>query len=403
MNRYLPKLAQRYITTLRRYLANEQESALEEAYELGRVALAHGLGVLDMIRIYQQALSTLVRLDSPTSRQVWEAAETFFLQTLSPFEATHRGFNETNLKLRQLIETLERRNTELAKFNRALGSEIRERKKTEKALRESEVHYRELFEKARRMEDNLRRLSNRILRAQEEERKHISRELHDEVGQALTAISMNLAALKASVGQPDPPVRQQLSGAQRLLQQTMETVHGFARELRPTMLDELGLLPALRSYLQGFSTRTGLTVRFRGTVLAEALNPDQKTVLYRVAQESLTNVLKHARASRVTVAIRKANNAICMEVADNGRSFQPGPEHSNHSKKRLGLLGMEERIRLVNGRFLIKAEPGRGTTIRATIPLRVRSVLAPVTRARIENNGESKPFGLPPRRPRLQC
>jgi signal transduction histidine kinase len=169
------------------------------------------------------------------------------------------------------------------------------------------------------------------------------------------------------------------------------------------MLDELGLLPALRSYLQGLSDRTGLLVRFRGSTLAEALSADEKTVLYRVAQESLTNVVKHAQASQVNVAIRKMPNAICMEVMDNGRSFQPGPDHSAQSKKRLGLLGMQERIRLVNGRFTIKAEPGRGTTVRVMIPLRAQGVSAPVACAQEGSNVGGRKVRLHPKSARQQC
>jgi len=134
------------------------------------------------------------------------------------------------------------------------------------------------------------------------------------------------------------------------------------------MLDELGLLPALRSYLKGFADRTGLRVHFRGSPAAERLGSDQKTVLFRVAQESLTNVGKHAHASQVKVTICKLHDAICMEVADNGRSFKGDLVNSARSKKRLGLLGMHERVRLVRGQFSINPRPGQGTTVRAVIP-----------------------------------
>ena len=200
--------------------------------------------------------------------------------------------------------------------------ENQQRKRTEKALRKSEEHFRELFIEARRMEESLRTLSNQVLHAQEEERKRISRELHDEVGQALTAVSVMLATLKSNaVGSP-PQLNEKLADTQKLLQESMETVHGFARELRPTILDELGLLPALRSCLKAFGERTGLVVRLRANPAAEQLTGEQKTVLFRVAQESLTNVAKHAEASRVDVVIRKAGDSIRMEVIDNGKSFR---------------------------------------------------------------------------------
>src|SRR5262249_22027527 len=161
--------------------------------------------------------------------------------------------------------------------------------------------------------------SNQILHVQEEERKNISRELHDEVGQHLTAISVMLATLKHNGAANNEDLSRRIAGTQRLLQVTMETVHNFARELRPAILDDLGLLPALRSSLNAFGARTGLRVRFRGNASAEKLPNEEKTVLFRVAQESLTNVAKHAHASRVQIALRKFDGGIYMEVADNGK------------------------------------------------------------------------------------
>jgi signal transduction histidine kinase len=159
-----------------------------------------------------------------------------------------------------------------------------------------------------------------------------------------------------------------VADTQRLLEETMETVHRFARELRPAMLDELGLLPALRSHVMGFAERTGLRVRFRAATAAEGLDSERKTVVFRVAQESLTNVAKHAQASRVDVSIRKLKDGIQMEIKDNGRSFQEEAQGCSPRKKRLGLLGMRERVRLVNGRFSIEARPGKGTRVRIEIP-----------------------------------
>jgi signal transduction histidine kinase len=282
-------------------------------------------------------------------------------EALSPFEATHRGFRETNVQLQQLNAVLGKRNCELE-------NEITEKRRAEEALRQSGVHYRQLFNEAQTMQENLRNLSNKVLYVQEEERKHISRELHDEVGQALTAISVTFATMKNNGAAKSGIIRRQISDSECLLQETMERVHCFARELRPAMLDELGLLPALRSHLNGFARRTGLRVHFRGSADAEKLGGDQKTVLFRVAQESLTNVAKHAKASRVDVSIRKAGNGICLEVKDDGKSFREKPETSIKGVGRLGLLGMQERARLVNGTLTVKARLGKGTTICVMIP-----------------------------------
>jgi len=309
MNNAFQRLAQQYTATMERYLADEQEALLEQAYELGRAAIAGKFGLLDMVRVHMEAREKLLTpaVVAGNGGRSLKSAGIFFLQSLSPFEATHRGFGETNLKLQE-------RNLELEE-------EINVRKQVEDALRQSEKHYHRLFDEARAMQENLRNLSNKILHTQEEERKRISRELHDEVGQSLTAISVTLGALKNSRNPAD--YSRTIAEAQRLLQDTMETVHRFARDLRPTMLDELGLLPALRSYLKGFGSRTGLRINFQGNPIAEKLADAQKTVIYRVAQESLNNVSKHARASRVNMTIRKFKDGICMEITDDGQSFKP--------------------------------------------------------------------------------
>jgi signal transduction histidine kinase len=394
MSDSLRRLEKRYAAVLRKFLAREHEALLEQAYELGRMAIARGLGVLEMVRVHQQSLQALPpapdgkRQESRTSK----AAVAFFLEALSPFEATHRGFRETNVKLQQLIAALEKRNFDLAVINRQLAGEIRERRRTERALRKSEEHFRELFNEARRMEENLRSLSNQILHAQEEERKRISRELHDEVGQALTAVSVTLATLKNGRDVEVPMIGRKLADAQQLLQESMQAVHGFARELRPTILDELGLLPALRSCLKAFADRTGLAVRFRANPIAEQLNGEQKTVLFRVAQESLTNVAKHAEASCVDVVIRKVGNNIRMDVADNGKSFRETPHQRAKGARRLGLLGMQERMRLVNGTFTVKPDPGHGTLIRVLIPF--ESPSARIFSRQIQEGGHRRRFAV---------
>jgi signal transduction histidine kinase len=337
MNSRVPKLARQYAATLRRYLVRQEEVFLQQAYELGRKAIANGLGVLDMARIHQQALAPcLSRVRSGKKiTGALRAAEIFFSETLSPFEATHRGFRGANLELRQVNQALQRRNGQLAALSR-----------------------------------DLRNLSRQVLHVQEEERKHVSRELHDEVGQALTVLNTSLGMLHRNGTVDSALLKRKIADTQMLLAQTMETVHRFARKLRPAMLDELGLLPALRSYLKNFAERTGLHVRFTASPEAENLNDDQKTVVYRVAQESLTNVAKHAHASHVTVSLRKSRHGLQIQISDNGKAFEVNRQFSSKGRKRLGLLGMRERVRLVNGRFAVKSGPGKGTTVRVEIPFK---------------------------------
>jgi signal transduction histidine kinase len=374
MNHRLSRLARRYLENLQKFVERKREVDLEHAYELGREAIALKFGVLDMARIHQNALASLFPI-TPEVRQkaTLRAAEIFFLDSLSPFEATHRGFCDTNNRLQRLIAEQEKRNQDLANINDKLTEEIHRRKRTEKALRQSESHFRRLFDDARGMEDALRDLSNKVLDVQEDERKRLSRELHDETGQALTAISVTLASLGRH--ERGGTVKQQrLRNAQKLLRSTMETIHDFARELRPAMLDELGLLPALRSYLTAFAERTGLRVHFRATPVAEQLAPNAKLVLFRVAQESLTNIAKHAQANRVDFRIHKVASHICMIIRDDGKSFRGLPNDAARHKQSLGLLGMQERVRLVNGQIVIRPQAGKGTTVSVAVPLNVNGV-----------------------------
>ena len=366
------RTARQYQAALRHYLAQEQEALLQKAYELGRQAIASGLGVLDVARIHQEALALCLSPVRPAREHpdALVAAEIFFMEMLSPFEAAHRGFRQANNELHQLNAALAERNAALAGANCELAREIAGRKRTEKALRESQGHYRLLFHEARQMQENLRNLSNQILHVQEAERKRISRELHDEVGQALTALDTNLAMLQRNGALDRELLKQRVGDMHTLLSHTMECVHRFARELRPAMLDELGLLPALRSYLKRFAERSGLRVHFKASPEAENLDDEQKTVLFRVCQESLTNVARHAQASHVTATLRQLRDGVRLQITDDGKAFCVEQQLSGKGKKRLGLLGMQERVRLVNGRFAIKSMPGKGTTVTVEVPFK---------------------------------
>ena len=250
-----------------------------------------------------------------------------------------------------------------------IGRDITRRKEAEAALRESEEHYRELFNEARAMQEKLRELSSKVLHAQEEERKRISRELHDEVGQALTAISVNLQLLKQKAAKVGGGLDATVEETQSLLEQTMYNVHRFSYELRPAMLDDLGLVIALQWYIRAFAKRTGIKLNFRADSVVEQLAGEPKTVMYRVVQESLTNVYKYADAKRVQVVIKKMDDSIRLTVRDNGRGFRPDQlDPSSKDKSGMGLIGMQERLRLVNGQFSVESGLGKGTTIRATIP-----------------------------------
>jgi PAS domain S-box-containing protein len=266
-------------------------------------------------------------------------------------------------------EEAQRRLEALAEANRELKLEIARRQEVEASLRKSEQHQSQLLKQSRIMQEQLRHLSRQVLQAQEEERKRISRELHDIVAQTLTGINVQLAALaKESVLNPKSFDRN-LARTQQLVEKSVEVVHQFARELRPAVLDDLGLIPALLSFMKQFTTQTGVRTHLTAFAGVEQLDTIRRTVLFRVAQEALSNVAKHAQASRVEVCLHKLPDRICMNIKDDGKSFHADSALTSTGSKRLGLLGMRERLEMVGGSINIESAPGAGTTIQAVIPL----------------------------------
>jgi signal transduction histidine kinase len=265
-------------------------------------------------------------------------------------------------------ETLSQRTVERGAIDRQLNHEIVRRKAAEEALTKSEQHYGLLLDRSRQMQEHLRHLSHQVLFAQEEERKQISRELHDEIAQTLTGINISLATLTKEATINTSSLKKKIASTQQLVEKSMKIVHRFARELRPMLLDELGLIPALHSYMENFTERTGIHIRFTVFAELEQLDSVKRTVLYRVAQEALTNVARHAQASLVKVSIRKLDGTIRMEIIDNGKSFHVQHVLSGKRNKRLGLLCMRERLEMVNGSFTVESASGKGTIIRAQIP-----------------------------------
>jgi len=253
----------------------------------------------------------------------------------------------------------------------ATGRDITRRKLAEAAVQKSEEHYRDLFHQSYQMQENLRRMSDRVLKVQEHERTRISRDLHDEVGQALTAVNLNLAMIRNALGDPTPEISQRLTDSQHLIEQTMANIHNFSRELRPAMLDDLGLVPALRNYVKSFSARTGLAVKLDTTQSehVEQLDAARKMVVYRIVQEGLTNVVKHAEAHHVDIIITGSAHDVRVQLSDDGRGFVPGAQ-PDVPNPRLGLLGLAERVRLVGGEFSPSSAPAHGTVLRATIPFK---------------------------------
>jgi signal transduction histidine kinase len=250
-----------------------------------------------------------------------------------------------------------------------LRSEKLARTAAEKKLVTTERHYTALLEQSRRIQEHLRRLSSHILLAQEDERKKISRELHYEIGQILTGVNVTLSALKAEATVGARGLSRKIDSTQRLVEKSMKTVHKFARQLRPSLLDDLGLIPALHAHMRSFTRRTKVRIRFSAYAGVERLEAGKRTALYRVAQEALRNVGKHAKASLVDVSLIKLGRAVCMEVHDNGRSFSVPPDELFGTNGGLGMLGMRERMKIVGGSLAVASTRAGGTTVRALVPL----------------------------------
>jgi signal transduction histidine kinase len=370
MKRQLSNLSRRYQNALRTHLKQGRKASLESARGLGIQILAAGLQTLDLAKLHEKTLVEEVlpgRLAGKRAALIKQAG-IFFAVAITPVEKTHRSTRAATAHLKKFVAALSQRTVELAASNLELSLEIAQRKAAEEALKKSEHHYSELLEKSERLQEQLQRLSRQIILAQEEERKEISRELHDVIAQTLTGINVRLAALKKEAAINIKGLDRNIARTQRLVEHSVDIVHQFARELRPAVLDDLGLIPALHSSMKNFTARTGVRAYLTAFAGVEQLDTARRTVLFRVAQESLTNVSRHAKASRVEVNIQKLHSAARMEIKDDGRSFQVERKLHATGSKRLGLLGMRERVEMVGGTFCVESAPGRGTTIRVDVP-----------------------------------
>ena len=212
-----------------------------------------------------------------------------------------------------------------------------------------------------RVDAERRRSGQLVLRAQEEERRRVARDLHDEVNQALTAILLRLEALAHDAPDDQQEQVQQIKG---LTTQAMDELLRLARQLRPTALDDLGLETAIEAQVRGFGERTGIEARLRTNGDSTTLDEEKQTVIYRIAQEALANAGRHAGATRVDVALSTDHEGARLRVTDDGSGFDLARARPDG----LGLEGMAERARLVGGELDLQTTPGQGTEIRLRVP-----------------------------------
>jgi two-component system sensor histidine kinase UhpB len=221
----------------------------------------------------------------------------------------------------------------------------------------------------------LQKLSEQVLAAQEDERKRIARELHDETAQALTTLLIHLKILERARSATE--IRGQINELRELTADTLEGVRKLAVELRPATLDDLGLLAALEAHTEGYAARLPVRVDFAARGFREddgRLHPQLELVLYRVVQEALTNAAKHAQAHAVRVELNRTPDEVVATITDDGQGFDVD-EMMRSRERGLGLFGMQERLALVQGQLVIDSEPGRGTRVEARVPASPRTRL----------------------------
>jgi len=214
-----------------------------------------------------------------------------------------------------------------------------------------------------------RKYLSQIIEAQENERRRISRELHDEIGQALYAIRFNLEMIDKDLPQTTSAVRGRLLEAKSLSSQTVSAMRQLSLDLRPTMLDDLGLIPTLRWYIQNFSNRVNIYSNFETMGLEKKLPPQIETAFYRIVQEALNNIAKHAQADRVEISLVRRDSRIFASIQDNGKGFDLDRVlHPESPERGFGLVGIQERVSLLGGQIDVQSKPGFGTLIRIEIP-----------------------------------
>jgi len=303
-------LAEEYLKALRDYLSGGGEEALGRAYELGRSALSECKSILELLSLHHLALQEVLQ-DSRVTEEATRTilgAEAFLAEVLSPYEMTHRGFREAVSSLRGLNETLEL------------------------------------------------------------EVKRIAHVLHDEAGQLLVAVHLALADLDR-----DLPValRGRVGRVKEMLDQIDGQLRHLSHELRPTILDDLGLIPAIEFLAGGVSKRANQTIVVQDS-LKERLPALIETALYRIVQEALTNAAKHSQAKNVHIQLERSDGHVQCTIRDDGTGFNAASAFTRKTNGGLGLLGMRERLSALGGMLNIQSSPSQGTSLLINISLEGR-------------------------------
>lgn len=284
----------------------------------------------------------------------------FILQRRRDVESLRRAHGELEMRVRD-------RTAELGKVNQALVAEITERMETERSLRVSEAALSRNRVALQRSEEDLRGLTARLLTAQEEERRRISRDLHDDINQRLAMIVVELETLDQALPPDCNAIGTRLRSLQDNASELCEDLRHLAYQFHSSVLDDLGLPVALRRLVDDISMRTGLKGSFRSQAGKASIPQPVATCLYRIAQEGLSNVTKHANATGFEVELTRNDHEVTLSITDDGAGFDVSERTTERGT--LGLVSMKERAHLVHGELEVESKLGQGTSVQARIPL----------------------------------
>jgi signal transduction histidine kinase len=352
----------RYASLLHVFLRNHRKTITGTAFAGDGSLLFASSSLSSRIQAHEDVVSEYLVASMPAKAKVRlsKRAAQFFAHALASLKSPP--------KLILTIEALSQHIMAQAAKQHELQNALQVKEAALLLTQSEQFHYQQLLKKSETQQTQLRRLSRQLLTAQEDERRKISRELHDVIAQTLTGINIKLATLKKQSTSDLKKMLRSINSTQRLVEKSVAIVHQFACELRPSVIDVLGLIPALESLAHQFSVRTGIHTRVQSSTQLSQLDIAQRTSLFRVAEEALTNVARHSSATKVTIGLTHEETKVSMTIHDNGKSFCVLSVARHQNGKHLGLLGMRERIEMLNGTFLIESAPGHGTTISTSIP-----------------------------------
>lgn len=290
------------------------------------------------------------------------------IEPLGQLTETIRDFDRGDLGRRVRIRSSDEVGELAEAFNR-MADGLEERARLEQKVRERTAELQILYDELQQKEAMREQLLKQVINAQEEERKRIARELHDELAQALIGLLMSLDVAEDVLEPELEVVHRQLARTRDITQRALQQTRGLILDLRPTMLDDLGLVPAIRWYVESHLEAAGILITVRTDGEQRRLPPETETALFRITQEAINNVVKHAQATRVTIDLTWKPDEVIVKIEDNGRGFEPEAVMDRGDETRgIGLLGMKERATLLGGTLDILSEPGAGTRVIARLP-----------------------------------